>query len=322
MAIIPAKCPQCGANINIDDTQGTGQCPYCGLSFVIERNITNYTFNTINITQPNAAYSPGTNHLNMQEQQMMHPQYIGNTAVSNDDIQRIRQYINRGDRLVAIKFVRELTNLNLAEARDFVDNFDSFNKNEPHLIAAQRHQVQREKKNPMLAIVISICIFVGGIFGIASSIDEIKDTSNDNAAVTHIENEATYTESETTEETVNNRYETEISWALEQHLAIAVAIDDYNGDIVAAGTYRFYPDSVVLGTGKIPTVWDIYVSNKIYNDISQLHDDNPDFVGCVGGLNKDEITVTLEEGQYIYVKHYKVANNNPTGILMVQKIED
>ena len=122
---------------------------------------------------------------------------------------------------------------------------------------------------------------------------------------------------ETTE--MPNKYLSEITWALDAHYACAVEIDDYNGDILEAGTYRFYPEAVVIGNGKIPVVWDVYISDKIYDDISQLHDDNPDFVGCVGGLDKCEITVYLEQGQYVYIKYYKVANNNPTGMLKITK---
>ena len=132
-----------------------------------------------------------------------------------------------------------------------------------------------------------------------------------------ISEELTELATEPTEEL--NEYMIEITWALDSHYMCAVEIDDYDGDILEAGTYRFYPTAVVSGTGKIPTVWDIYVSDKIYDDVSQLHDDNPDFVGCVGGLTKEEITVNLEKGQYIYVKYYGAANNNPTGILKIEK---
>ena len=215
---------------------------------------------------------------------------------------------------------------------DFLVLVFRFNK----LMTKKKKATRQKDINEILTVAFISAFFVGTIIlclclGISEgeialpTINESTTSSqisNTDSIAEETETETATVETTIPEETVNNRYETEISWALEEHLAIAVAIDDYNGDIVEAGTYRFYPDSVVLGTGKIPTVWDIYVSNKIYNDISQLHDDNPDFVGCVGGLNKDEITVTLEEGQYIYVKHYKVANNNPTGILMIQKIED
>lgn len=42
MAFIPAKCTQCGANIEVDDTKDAGICKYCGTAFVTEKAITNY----------------------------------------------------------------------------------------------------------------------------------------------------------------------------------------------------------------------------------------------------------------------------------------
>ena len=42
---IAAKCTQCGANIEVDDTKEAGICKYCGNAFVTEKVINNY--NTI-----------------------------------------------------------------------------------------------------------------------------------------------------------------------------------------------------------------------------------------------------------------------------------
>ena len=42
MAFIPAKCTQCGANIEVDDTKEAGICKFCGTAYVTEKAITNY----------------------------------------------------------------------------------------------------------------------------------------------------------------------------------------------------------------------------------------------------------------------------------------
>ena len=42
MALIPAKCTQCGANIEVDDTHEAGICKYCGTAFITEKAINNY----------------------------------------------------------------------------------------------------------------------------------------------------------------------------------------------------------------------------------------------------------------------------------------
>ena len=43
MSFIPAKCTQCGANIEVDDTKEAGICNNCGTAFVTEKAIKNYT---------------------------------------------------------------------------------------------------------------------------------------------------------------------------------------------------------------------------------------------------------------------------------------
>lgn len=42
MPLVPAKCPQCGANIEIDDSKDAGICKYCGTAFITEKAINNY----------------------------------------------------------------------------------------------------------------------------------------------------------------------------------------------------------------------------------------------------------------------------------------
>lgn len=42
MGLVSAKCTQCDANIEIDDTKEAGICQYCGTAFVTEKAINNY----------------------------------------------------------------------------------------------------------------------------------------------------------------------------------------------------------------------------------------------------------------------------------------
>lgn len=42
MPLVAAKCTECGANIEIDDTKEAGICKYCGTAFITEKAITNY----------------------------------------------------------------------------------------------------------------------------------------------------------------------------------------------------------------------------------------------------------------------------------------
>lgn len=42
MGMVAAKCTQCGANIEVDDTKEAGICKYCGTAFITEKAIANY----------------------------------------------------------------------------------------------------------------------------------------------------------------------------------------------------------------------------------------------------------------------------------------
>ena len=37
MGLIAAKCPQCGANIEVDAAKESGICQYCGTAFITEK---------------------------------------------------------------------------------------------------------------------------------------------------------------------------------------------------------------------------------------------------------------------------------------------
>lgn len=45
MGFVAAKCPQCGANIEVDSTKDAGICKYCGTPFVTEKVINQYQVN-------------------------------------------------------------------------------------------------------------------------------------------------------------------------------------------------------------------------------------------------------------------------------------
>lgn len=54
MPLVAAKCTQCGANIEVDDTKEAGICKYCGTAFITEKVINNYnTYITNNYTTNN-----------------------------------------------------------------------------------------------------------------------------------------------------------------------------------------------------------------------------------------------------------------------------
>lgn len=47
MSLVPAKCTNCGGELQIDNTKDAAVCPYCGSAFIIEKavNLYNQTYN-------------------------------------------------------------------------------------------------------------------------------------------------------------------------------------------------------------------------------------------------------------------------------------
>lgn len=48
MGLVAAKCTQCGANIEVDDSKEAGICPHCNTAFIVEKAINLYN-NVTNI---------------------------------------------------------------------------------------------------------------------------------------------------------------------------------------------------------------------------------------------------------------------------------
>lgn len=63
MAMIPAKCTNCGANIQVDESKEAGICEACGTAFITEKVINNYnTINNYHADVVNVYNSPSTSN--------------------------------------------------------------------------------------------------------------------------------------------------------------------------------------------------------------------------------------------------------------------
>lgn len=49
MPLVAAKCTECGANIEIDESKEAGICRYCGTAFITQKAINNYKIDTENV---------------------------------------------------------------------------------------------------------------------------------------------------------------------------------------------------------------------------------------------------------------------------------
>lgn len=113
----------------------------------------------------------------------------------------------------------------------------------------------------------------------------------------------------------SSTYTTEISWADNGNYVCAVENPDFDGDVISAGTYTASSVGTTSQKGDIMVVWDIYVSDTLYDRIADLKED--EFVLSVGGIEKSGGEVTVEEGQYLYIKYNDVLGN-PCGYVDLQ----
>ena len=159
MAMVPAICTQCGGKILVDDTHDAGICEFCGTAFITEKAIINYK-NTINVD--NAVinvvgmdaknlllrakrYEEENNYdkaieyynrvldydinneeanegLKRLDNHRSNDHYIGLIEVDPATCTEIENLMSQGQKIAAIKVVRDTTGYGLAAAKYFVEN--------------------------------------------------------------------------------------------------------------------------------------------------------------------------------------------------------
>lgn len=112
-------------------------------------------------------------------------------------------------------------------------------------------------------------------------------------------------------------YKTSTVWENKTDYVFSVEAD-YDGDIYKAGTYEFTPVDVDTESGKTPVVWEIYVSETLYDNINDLKPEEKK--ASVGGTDNTSTTIDLKQGQYVYIL-YKGSGDNTTGNLQVKKTD-
>lgn len=167
MPLVPAKCTQCGANITVDDSKDAAICEFCGTAFVTEKAINNYHItNNVNISNATiniagasvenlilraeqfeaqgdyekakeyynrALDIDATNQTVISKLEALSYLYFGNKRITRDQFEQVRHYIIFGEKLNALKLIREFSGLGLKEAKYIADNFDAINFHIPQV---------------------------------------------------------------------------------------------------------------------------------------------------------------------------------------------
>lgn len=160
-------------------------------------------------------------------------------------------------------------------------------------------------------VTLPVFVVLLGIGGIGYMIDPDMgaDASGTSTAVV----------SSVEDEPAEPEYLTEIDWAALESYGCAVEVDDYNGDVIASGTWTAEEtDTGSIAKNAVPIVWDIFVSDNEYSNISQLQED--ECVCTVGGFGSDGQVweFDVQPGQYLYVR-YTDMKGTPVGILHLEK---
>ena len=97
MPLVPAKCPNCGGNINVDPSQAAAICESCKQPFIVEQAINNFN-TTYNITN--------TNNITAD-----HVTVIENKESADNTVSRIYDFLNEGDFKSADEYMEKLRDL-------------------------------------------------------------------------------------------------------------------------------------------------------------------------------------------------------------------
>lgn len=152
---------------------------------------------------------------------------------------------------------------------------------------------EKKKKTPIWLIVVIVILIILIIGSFGNSENTNKDTSNNK---------------ENTEEKQNDNYMTSLEWTNSgkdnsdeqiEWLKVAIENDNYDGDVLASGTYTVeQTDGEYDGTPQ--RTYNLYVTD--------LNTENPDEVQnnsipiTVGGVNGSNSEITVQKGQYLYVQ--------------------
>ncbi|MEY8338202.1 tetratricopeptide repeat protein [Lachnospiraceae bacterium 62-35] len=87
MPLVAAKCTQCGANIEVDNTKEAGICKFCGTAFITEKAINNYIINNTYNIQSASLIIPPKNIGNLKK--------LGNEEYQKGNYDKAYEYFSK-----------------------------------------------------------------------------------------------------------------------------------------------------------------------------------------------------------------------------------
>lgn len=108
------RCSNCNGTLKLSSDKTKWVCDFCESEFWIEKD-----------TKVNAV---------SMEQGSSETYYIGSVNVEKECILKIDSYMSTNQKINAIKYVREISGLGLAEAKTWVENYKNYNLGEPQKI--------------------------------------------------------------------------------------------------------------------------------------------------------------------------------------------
>lgn len=130
------RCSNCNGTLKLSPDKTKWVCDFCESEFWVEKDFkANYVSTEHN--------SPNT-------------YYIGSVKVEKECILKIENYISTNQKISAIKYVREISGLGLAEAKTWVDNYKDYNLEEPQKINSTSVSAQQTTSKEGCYIATSV----------------------------------------------------------------------------------------------------------------------------------------------------------------------
>ena len=159
MALIPAKCSQCGGKIEIDDKKKSGKCKFCGTDFITEEVIQNnftHISNSTNINTKNLTINQGDKNTFLSLAR--DSEEAGDVTVAIDYYNRVLEFdIDNYDALLGKAFclfyTSTLANIKVQELTFYIKKgVDSYKKAHKEKLDCFYSTIISKSKNALLTL--------------------------------------------------------------------------------------------------------------------------------------------------------------------------